>query len=450
MRGANVVRRRSGTNPGETGATGAVNGGQADGGGSGLLAEGPPRVMVLGMPAPAGQDADLRSNPSSPQWTSPGYAPAPGSPGRPGLRGRRVCRGSVTGGRAGRPVAGQHGPCHPAERPGAARSRFALVNWRVRWRLAAVIAVPTLTAAVLGALTINSDVNQWEATGRVQHLAQLNGDVVKFSQALEDELNLSAAFAATRPDNGAYVADLKKAQNTTDSAANAVLNDSSGVTDGRRVPAGHRAGPQRGPGEHQRPGERPHRRHQVAVPRVADRPGLQRQPHHAREHVQRRHRYRRQRRRPAGQRHHAGRPAAEREPGGGAAGHPVRRARLAPGDAPLGGPHHPPAGPRAGGRRPGRLQRLDRHGRAAELQQHRQRRPGGRRGLERDPGRADGHHHAERPAPHPAEAGELERGHDAHHRGHPEGGQPADRRPSPAGPTRCGPTPPRTCWSPAS
>jgi hypothetical protein len=120
------------------------------------------------------------------------------------------------------------------QRPGAARSRFALVNWRVRWRLAAVIAVPTLTAAVLGALTINGDVNKWEATGRVQHLAQLNSDVVKYSQALEDELNLSAAFAATRntPANGAYVADLKKAQNTTDSAANAVLNDSSGVTAG--------------------------------------------------------------------------------------------------------------------------------------------------------------------------------------------------------------------------
>ena len=122
---------------------------------------------------------------------------------------------------------------HP-KRPGSARSRFALVNWRVRWRLAAVIAVPTLTAAVLGALTINSDVNQWEATGRVQHLAQLNGDVVKLSQALEDELNQSAAFAATRsgPGNAAFAAGLKKAQSVTDSAANAVLNDSAGVTTG--------------------------------------------------------------------------------------------------------------------------------------------------------------------------------------------------------------------------
>ena len=87
---------------------------------------------------------------------------------------------------------------------------------------------------MLGALTINGDVNQWEATGRVQHLAQLNRDAVQYSQALEDELNLSAAVAATRqtPANGTYAADLKKAQNTTDSAANAVLNDSPGVTAG--------------------------------------------------------------------------------------------------------------------------------------------------------------------------------------------------------------------------
>jgi signal transduction histidine kinase len=116
------------------------------------------------------------------------------------------------------------------KKPASARSRFALVNWRVRWRLAAVIAVPTLTAAVLGALAINGDVNNWQATGRVQHLAQLNADTVKYSQALEDELNVSAAYAATRPNNGALAGELKQAQNATDSAASAVLSDSSGVT----------------------------------------------------------------------------------------------------------------------------------------------------------------------------------------------------------------------------
>jgi signal transduction histidine kinase len=120
---------------------------------------------------------------------------------------------------------------HP-RRPGSSRSRFALVNWRVRWRLAAIIAVPSLTAAVLGALTINGDVNNWQATGRVQHLAQLNADVVSLSQALEDELNVSAAYAANRSNVGDLAGALKQVQNATDSAAHAVVNDSSGVTTG--------------------------------------------------------------------------------------------------------------------------------------------------------------------------------------------------------------------------
>ena len=117
-----------------------------------------------------------------------------------------------------------------ARRPASSRSRFALVNWRVRWRLAAIVAVPSLIAAVLGALAIYGDIDNWQATGRVQHLAQLNADVVKLSQALEDELNVSAGYAATRPDNGAFGTDLRNARNATDSAANAVVNDSAGVS----------------------------------------------------------------------------------------------------------------------------------------------------------------------------------------------------------------------------
>jgi signal transduction histidine kinase len=126
---------------------------------------------------------------------------------------------------------------HP-KRQGSSRSRFALVNWRVRWRLAAIIAVPSLTAAVLGALTINGDVNNWEATGRVQHLAQLNNDVIQFSQALEDELDQSAAFAATRPDNAQYATPLKQDQAATDAAASKVVADSASVS----VGAGYQPG----------------------------------------------------------------------------------------------------------------------------------------------------------------------------------------------------------------
>jgi len=74
--------------------------------------------------------------------------------------------------------------------------RFAPSSRRVRWRLAAVIAVPTLTAAVLGSPQISSDVSSYVTSGRDQHLAQLNAAVVKLTQNLEDERDLSAAYVA--------------------------------------------------------------------------------------------------------------------------------------------------------------------------------------------------------------------------------------------------------------
>ena len=253
------------------------------------------------------------------------------------------------------PAASMVRATHPHPRkPASARSRFALVNWRVRWRLAAVIAVPTLTAAVLGALTIYGDVSNWQATGRVQHLAQLNADTIKLSQALEDELNISAAYAATRPNNGALAAPLKQAQNVTNSAASAVLNDSAGVTG---LAAGYQPGTvqdlnavlasindlandRKGVIGTQFPASEvvrvfsenlitPANTFSAAIGTGANDADL------------------------AGQRHHAGRPAAEREPGVGAAGHPLRRARLPAGDAALGGSHQPAAGFRAGEGGPG-------------------------------------------------------------------------------------------------
>src|SRR5271154_3181640 len=174
MRGANVVRRRSGTNPGETAdTTGAVNGGQAGGGGSELLAGG----------SAAGDGSNGRdlgpAGPQAPviQAAGPSGMPPAGQARGPGSA---AAAPSLTGGPPASSMVRTPTP-HPSK-PASARSRFALVNWRVRWRLAAVIAVPTLTAAVLGALAINGDVNNWQATGRVQHLAQLNADTVKFSQ----------------------------------------------------------------------------------------------------------------------------------------------------------------------------------------------------------------------------------------------------------------------------
>ena len=128
------------------------------------------------------------------------------------------------------PAAGLVGTTHPHPRwPRSARSRFALGNWRVRWRLAALIAVPLLTAVVLGAVTISGDLSNWQTAGRVQHLAQLNSAVVKYTQALEDERDYSVASTANR---GAYSARLTTARRATDAAAAEVAALADGITVG--------------------------------------------------------------------------------------------------------------------------------------------------------------------------------------------------------------------------
>jgi Nitrate and nitrite sensing len=107
---------------------------------------------------------------------------------------------------------------------GSSGPPLALSGRRVRWRLAAIIAVPTVIAAALGALQISGDVSSYAATGRVQHLARLDAAVVTLTQKLDDERDLSAAYAA-REDNG----PLTRARAATDAAASTVRADAAGV-----------------------------------------------------------------------------------------------------------------------------------------------------------------------------------------------------------------------------
>jgi nitrate/nitrite sensing protein/HAAS domain-containing protein len=107
---------------------------------------------------------------------------------------------------------------------GSSGPGLALSGRRVRWRLAAIIAVPAVIAAVLGALQISGDVSSYAASGRVQHLAGLDAAVISLTQKLEDERDLSAAYAA-REDNG----PLTRVRAATDAAASAVRADAAGV-----------------------------------------------------------------------------------------------------------------------------------------------------------------------------------------------------------------------------
>ena len=119
----------------------------------------------------------------------------------------------------------------------SAKSRFSISNWRVRWRLAAVIAVPTIVAAILGGIQIGSDLSSSQAAGRVQHLTQLNAAVIVLTQALENERDYTAGFiAAGRGQAGTpsatMTAPLKALYAQTASAVKTVQGDAVGVTTG--------------------------------------------------------------------------------------------------------------------------------------------------------------------------------------------------------------------------
>jgi Nitrate and nitrite sensing len=111
------------------------------------------------------------------------------------------------------------GPSGPRSAPGSPR---------MRWRLAAVIAVPTVIAAALGALQISSDVSNEVTSGRVQHLAVLDAAVVTLTQDLEDERDLSAGYAARRQ-AGPVPVTLADARAATDAAAGTVRADAAGI-----------------------------------------------------------------------------------------------------------------------------------------------------------------------------------------------------------------------------
>lgn len=77
---------------------------------------------------------------------------------------------------------------------GSSGPRFALSSSRMRWRLAAVIAVPTVIAAVLGAWQISSDASTYVASGRDQHLAQLDAAVVTLTRTWKTSVTCPQAM----------------------------------------------------------------------------------------------------------------------------------------------------------------------------------------------------------------------------------------------------------------
>ena len=145
--------------------------------------------------------------------------------------------GDAAGGTAALPAGtGLPGPPVPgdpddAPRPSAPRagSRLALSNWRVRWRLLALIVVPTIAAVLLGGLRISSAASSAVAFKRVEQLAVLNSDVIRLAQNMEDERDLTAGYIAAGLPVGALHDQVTAQWSATDAAAQQVTNAATSI-----------------------------------------------------------------------------------------------------------------------------------------------------------------------------------------------------------------------------
>jgi signal transduction histidine kinase len=130
----------------------------------------------------------------------------------------------------------------PAPAPPRKGSPFSISNWRVRWRLIAIITVPTVTALILGVIQIVSSVNNYSSFKRVQDLANLNALVVHSAGLLADERDATAGYvAAGGSAGGATAAPLKKVVLADQAATNSVLSQISAQAPTVENGSGYRA-----------------------------------------------------------------------------------------------------------------------------------------------------------------------------------------------------------------
>src|SRR5690242_5124884 len=85
-------------------------------------------------------------------------------------------------------------------RPARARAprRWRLRNWRMRWRVLALVVIPTAAALALGALRIGAAQEASAAASRTAQLGMLGTDITALAEAVQDERDLTAGYVAAR------------------------------------------------------------------------------------------------------------------------------------------------------------------------------------------------------------------------------------------------------------
>src|SRR3984957_10659612 len=107
-------------------------------------------------------------------------------------------------GRVPFPASGEGGR---EDRPSRSPSPWQLQNWRVRWRMLALVLIPTVAAIALGGVRVQAARDTAADLARVHQLALLGGDISGLFQAVEDERDITAGLLAARQSGNASAAD---------------------------------------------------------------------------------------------------------------------------------------------------------------------------------------------------------------------------------------------------
>jgi hypothetical protein len=146
---------------------------------------------------------------------------------------------AATNGQAPEPVPAARLQSQPAARTGRSHG---LKNWRVRSRLLLLIAIPTITAVILGGIRINTSVQSALAYQRVLRLANTTSDVTTLVQRLQNERDQTVYFIARGANGGRAVmatvpgsqglAVVQQQIRSTDQASTLVKDDLNKVVNG--------------------------------------------------------------------------------------------------------------------------------------------------------------------------------------------------------------------------
>jgi hypothetical protein len=77
-------------------------------------------------------------------------------------------------------------------------SALMLRNWRVRWRVLALVIVPTIAAIVLGGIRVEAARSTAASFARINQVTTLGRDFTTLTESVEDERDLTAGLLASR------------------------------------------------------------------------------------------------------------------------------------------------------------------------------------------------------------------------------------------------------------